>query len=204
MLAESKAAQRRRITIPVDVPQMRVVHTVSLNLLEPPANANSQVRQRTVGQAIPAELKLKQSREWDIQSGEERNRSETLSFCYELEASPDIWLIGGQRKAQFVAKVQILLHYVAIFSTNSILGQGDLDIFCVVDSAASRSPSLSKRRSPTYRGVSERERRGKPARTAAVPDEVAQLRYQLPKPRSINSGHSQFENEYRELRIYQG
>lgn len=52
------------------------------------------------------ELSISYTRRWDLAASEARPRA--LSFCYEVQANPDIWLVGGQRKGHFSAKVSII------------------------------------------------------------------------------------------------
>lgn len=59
-----------------------------------------------VGQALSAELVITHSRKW---SSPEKPMDDILDFCFEVHASPDTWLIGGQKKAHFSAKVNDLL-----------------------------------------------------------------------------------------------
>ena len=99
---QSNDRATRHIIIPVDVPQMHVVHTARLHLFRDSLDNPCAV---AVGQGIPAELKLKHSRRWDTRGEVERNDGEALAFHYILDASPDTWLIGGQRRAQFTAMV---------------------------------------------------------------------------------------------------
>lgn len=59
-----------------------------------------------VGQAIPAELVIKHTRGWSNQTGAE-SKDEQLEFYYEVHTHPDTWLVGGQRKAHFSARVSL-------------------------------------------------------------------------------------------------
>ena len=51
-----------------------------------------------VGDAIPAELKIRLTTQW---SREDVSKSNALTFNYELDATPDTWIIGGQRRGLF-------------------------------------------------------------------------------------------------------
>ena len=79
------------LTIPVEIPTLSVLHTASLDIrcTEPTA----------VNTALPAEVRIRHSRIW----GPHADRCDPLDFIYEVSAPPDIWLIGGQRRAQFSA-----------------------------------------------------------------------------------------------------
>jgi len=101
---KEEESQMRRIIIPVDVPQMQVVHTAELHLLNMSAENYNPDSAVVIGDSIPATLELSYSCVWDT-NGEQTPPSETrtLDFFYELEASPDTWIIGGRRRAQYTA-----------------------------------------------------------------------------------------------------
>ncbi|MCJ1288052.1 hypothetical protein MMC26_007405 [Xylographa opegraphella] len=98
--------QGRTITIPVDVPHTHVVHTARLRMLAGAHELDGASGSVAVGHCIPAQLELQHSRRWQVRteagSGPEPGQ---LEFHYELDASPESWLIGGRRKAQFSARV---------------------------------------------------------------------------------------------------
>ncbi|MCJ1438305.1 hypothetical protein MMC27_007693 [Xylographa pallens] len=98
--------QARTITIPVDVPQTQVVHTARLRVLGKTHEIRELGGSIAVGHCIPAELLLQHTRRWDVKGKgkvpEQEHRA--LEFYYELDASPETWLIGGRRKAQFSAQ----------------------------------------------------------------------------------------------------
>ncbi|KAL9122575.1 MAG: hypothetical protein Q9187_000868 [Circinaria calcarea] len=93
----------RRIVIPVDVPQLQIIHTASLRVFRDSQSSGYGFGPVAVGQAITAELKIKYSREWDTREDTPGSKTEKLGFYYALDASPDTWLIGGQRRAYFTA-----------------------------------------------------------------------------------------------------
>ncbi|KAL1955541.1 hypothetical protein VTO42DRAFT_8420 [Malbranchea cinnamomea] len=101
----------RKIVIPVDIPEVQIVHTAEL-VLKPPAGidkvtASSSQRTTTspgywpVGSVIPAELHLRHTRRWCHPS--RREAQANLTFSYEILAHPDVWLIGGRRRGNFNA-----------------------------------------------------------------------------------------------------
>lgn len=89
----------RRIIITVTIPRIQVVHTTSLAILPSPTTPTP------VGSMLAAELRITHTRQW----GDTNNppstitNSHKLDFVYELDAHPDTWLIGGQRRAHFSA-----------------------------------------------------------------------------------------------------
>lgn len=95
----------QHLFVPVDIPYMEVIHTVSLHLHRDTMEALAVIQPVAVGQAIPAELKIQHTREWADPGS---SIDDVLEFCLEVHASPDTWLIGGQRKAHFSAKVRNL------------------------------------------------------------------------------------------------
>lgn len=103
----------RSIVIPVDIPQLQVIHTVEINIL---SEINSKSlstpyapQMVAVGQAIPAELVIYHSRAWnsmeakaeDVEVGDEE-----LDFFYEVQNHLDVWLVSGRKRAHFTAKVR--------------------------------------------------------------------------------------------------
>ncbi|KAI9716575.1 MAG: hypothetical protein M1812_005306 [Candelaria pacifica] len=94
--SESPSKPSRQIIIPVELPQVQVVHTVNLHLLNPPSGTLV-----SVGQMLSAELQIQHTRCWDTTSNP---TDTTLEFSYEIHANPETWLIGGQRRAHFTTK----------------------------------------------------------------------------------------------------
>lgn len=89
--------------MPVDIPQVGAVHRASIQL-QSEIDTPTRIGCAIIGQPIPAELVIKHTRQWFDQT-KKRAKNETLEFYYDVQASLDTWLIGGQRKARFVAKV---------------------------------------------------------------------------------------------------
>ncbi|CAG8279777.1 unnamed protein product [Penicillium salamii] len=88
----------RRIIIPVDVPEIQVVHTAELQL-----QPNTESTHAAVGQIITAELCLRHTRRWCSPATRE-NGDQPLECSYEIHANPDLWQIGGRRRGNFLAK----------------------------------------------------------------------------------------------------
>lgn len=86
---------------------MGIIHTACLNLHYPHLKSSPELECIALGQPIPAELVIKHTRRWLTQA-EPSSKSQALEFCYEMQANPDTWLIGGRRKAHFSAKVNAL------------------------------------------------------------------------------------------------
>ena len=98
------------LTVPVDIPQMDVVHTAHLKLHHGHQKVSPELDYVAVGQPIPAELIIKHTRQW-LTETEPQPSDEPLDFCYEVQANPDTWLIGGQRMAHFRAQVSSLANH---------------------------------------------------------------------------------------------
>ncbi len=98
--SETASKPPHQIVIPVELPQVQVVHTVDLHLISPPSGSLA-----AVGQILAAELRIRHTRSW----GTSRNTLESsLEFSYEIHANPETWLIGGRRRAHFSAKVYFI------------------------------------------------------------------------------------------------
>ena len=104
------------LTVPVDVPQIGAVHTVSMKL-GGNASLQTEIGAIGIGQPISAELAIKHTRRWFGQP-QTQPENQKFHFCYEVHANPDTWLIGGQKKAHFVAKV----HDFTLLAFRSLIG----------------------------------------------------------------------------------
>jgi len=101
----------RTITIPVDVPQTQIVYVANLRVFGGLDAIHDVGGTRAVGHCIPAELVLQYTRKWDMKKEVSGEETDKLEFYYELDASPETWLIGGRRKAQFSAKEDEVLTF---------------------------------------------------------------------------------------------
>ncbi|KAK2764268.1 hypothetical protein FQN54_008960 [Arachnomyces sp. PD_36] len=97
--SQQKQTPPRRIVIPVDVPEMQVVHTAELHLLN---MIGQQHPHAAVGQILTTELHLQHTRRWCSSVNQET--ASLLEFSYEIHANPDMWLVGGMRRGNFTAK----------------------------------------------------------------------------------------------------
>lgn len=105
----------RQIVIPVEVPEVQVVHTAELRLCTESLAGRETTTHATaayaaVGNMIPAELVLRHTRRWCSKrtENEEANGGGSgggqLEFSYEMHVNPDLWLIGGRRRGHFTAQ----------------------------------------------------------------------------------------------------
>ncbi|KAL8805050.1 MAG: hypothetical protein Q9200_005579 [Gallowayella weberi] len=89
------------LNVPVEVPRIPIVVTGHLDVLSCGGGVGES-RFAAMDQSLLAELCLRYSRYWANEPG---GAAGTNSVCisYEVQASADVWLIGGQRKGQFSA-----------------------------------------------------------------------------------------------------
>ncbi|KAL4978400.1 trafficking protein particle complex subunit 10 [Aspergillus desertorum] len=98
LLPPQPSIQQRHIIIPVDIPEIQVVHTAELRL----TNLPFQAPHAAVGQTITAELRLSHTRRW-CSPDQRENADGPLEFSYDLHANPDLWMVGGRRRGNFTA-----------------------------------------------------------------------------------------------------
>ncbi|KAL6720132.1 hypothetical protein ACLMJK_002053 [Lecanora helva] len=84
------------LTVPVDIPNMQVVHTARLRRVAA-SSTPPQLDTVPAGREIPMELTISHTRSWDSQRMDDR----ALEFCYEIQANADVWIVGGQKRAHF-------------------------------------------------------------------------------------------------------
>lgn len=88
--------------ITVSIPQVHILHTASLNL-EPLSHPS---KLAIVGQPLRATLRVSHTRRWAsttslIAAANLASPVDPINFVFTLDASPDQWLIAGQRRALF-------------------------------------------------------------------------------------------------------
>ncbi|KAL3481889.1 trafficking protein particle complex subunit 10 [Aspergillus californicus] len=103
-LPERPSIRQRHIIIPVDIPEIQVVHTAELRL----TNIPDEAPHAAVGQTITAELRLSHTRRWCSPDQRESaagpgGPQAPLEFSYELHANPELWMVGGRRRGNFTA-----------------------------------------------------------------------------------------------------
>lgn len=99
---DNESELARQIVIPVEVPEVQVVHTAELRLSTLSDNTD-ETTHAAVGHGIPAELILQHTRRWCSQRSETQEPVGELEFAYELHVNQDLWLIGGRRRGHFTA-----------------------------------------------------------------------------------------------------
>jgi hypothetical protein len=97
---EFVSEQLHSIKISVPLPRLHILHTASLSL----STAASFVSQ---GSVVPATILVTHTRRWDspsaIATATSASSDDPLDFFLEVDAPPDTWLIGGQRRTRFTA-----------------------------------------------------------------------------------------------------
>ena len=96
------------LTVPVDVPQVQVLHIVRMKQSQP-ISSDIELNTAPIGTAVPMELAITYTRYWDDQPRQSQGNG-TLDFCYELQSNSD-WLIGGQRKGHYTAREEEVLTF---------------------------------------------------------------------------------------------
>ncbi|KAL8791221.1 MAG: hypothetical protein Q9213_000178 [Squamulea squamosa] len=91
------------LLVPFEIPEMPIVVTGRLNLLNCHGGAGEGIF-AAIDQLLLAELSLSYSRYWATTT-EVVPDGDLLTITYEVQASPEAWLIGGQCRGHFHAKV---------------------------------------------------------------------------------------------------
>lgn len=99
----------RRMTINVSIPQTHILHTASLSLPHSQNASSHSMAIAVAGQPLATELRIKHTRLWGSRSSLASLANmpapdDAIDFVYTVEANPDVWLVAGQRRAQFSAK----------------------------------------------------------------------------------------------------
>ncbi|KAI4267872.1 MAG: hypothetical protein L6R38_008056 [Xanthoria sp. 2 TBL-2021] len=93
------------LMVPFEIPEIPIVVTGRLETFNC-GGGPGEGRFAAMDHSLLAELSLSYSRHWS-KSTDVTSENDALNITYEVQASPDVWLIGGQRKGHFSAKVQI-------------------------------------------------------------------------------------------------
>jgi hypothetical protein len=85
------------------------LHTASLSLTSPEKVLSYSRPIAVAGQPLAAELRIKHTRRWGSRAklaalANLSKEDDAVEFVYTLEASPDTWLVAGQRRSHFSAK----------------------------------------------------------------------------------------------------
>ncbi|KAL9583907.1 MAG: hypothetical protein Q9212_002435 [Teloschistes hypoglaucus] len=92
------------LAVPVEIPHVPIVVEAHLEICGC-ATGPGDTPVAALDQSLLAELTIQYSRYWAQEHGQ-MSSDDLMSITYEFHAGSDIWLIGGQRKAQFSAKAR--------------------------------------------------------------------------------------------------
>ena len=93
----------QHLTVPVEIPQMRIVNTARLRRLTT-VSGPPQLDSVPIGRGIPMELIIHHTRKWD-KNESQGTEAQALDFCFEIRANADLWIIGGQWRAHYSSMV---------------------------------------------------------------------------------------------------
>ncbi|EOD42867.1 putative tmem1 family protein [Neofusicoccum parvum UCRNP2] len=99
----------RRITITVAVPRVQILNIAHLDLKTPVPSPAFTPPIAPLGMPLSATLRIKHTRKWDdaatlAKTANLADPSDPVSFVYEVETDPNVWLLGGARRVQFEAR----------------------------------------------------------------------------------------------------
>ncbi|KAK4962788.1 hypothetical protein LTR10_000415 [Elasticomyces elasticus] len=96
----------RSIRIPVEVPTIDMVFDVSLKLHPGEASNPPKPLVLTLGKPVDAELNVRCTDAWSTRVLFAQGKHKALKdrFVFEIQADPEIWLVGGPRRIQFTAQ----------------------------------------------------------------------------------------------------
>lgn len=111
------------LKLPVEIPPVPIVVTAQLEISSLQTGPG-EVQFAAVDQALLAEVTLRYSQGWDNESTGPTIDDE-FEITYEIQASPEVWLVGGQRKAYVTAKARIsfLQSVINRIRTNNNIGR---------------------------------------------------------------------------------
>ncbi|KAI7618143.1 hypothetical protein KC346_g5144, partial [Hortaea werneckii] len=93
-----------QITIPVEVPTIDFVHSVSFALRESDHDQPQKVQTLRAGKPLQASVSIRSNDRWSSRSvfgGGKNSDAHSPEFAMEIQADPDTWLVGGHRRVHF-------------------------------------------------------------------------------------------------------
>ncbi|KAJ5491196.1 hypothetical protein N7539_002763 [Penicillium diatomitis] len=149
-LPDQASTLTRSIIIPVDIPEIQVVHTAELRVRPDESGArhpHAPIPHVAVGQLIAAELRIRHTRRWCSPTNRV-HADQPLECSYEIHANPDQWLLGGRRRGNLLAREGETTHFTILLlpqKPGHLLLPG-LEIRTFAPPTPSTNPSVS---SPT-------------------------------------------------------
>ena len=107
MIALPRTVDSRNVLelmVPFEIPEIPIVVTGRLETFGC-SGGPEEGRFAAIDESLLAELSLSYSRHWS-KNTDVTSEYNYLSVTYEVQANSEQWLIGGQRKGHFTAKVQ--------------------------------------------------------------------------------------------------
>lgn len=92
------------LVVPVEIPPMPVIVTARMDILGYTIGSG-EAQPAAVNQTLLAEVTMEYSCRWACKSDDILKNDVILDITYEVQASPDVWLLGGQLKARYRAEV---------------------------------------------------------------------------------------------------
>ena len=83
---------------------MQVIYTARMKAILKSSSPRIDYNTVPTGRGISMKLVISHTRIWDY-TRDPSNDSVALDFCFEVQAHPETWLIAGQRKGHFKARV---------------------------------------------------------------------------------------------------
>ncbi|KAI7237475.1 hypothetical protein KC330_g3153 [Hortaea werneckii] len=93
-----------QITIPVEVPTIDFVHSVGLALHEREHDQPHKIQTLRAGKPLQASVSIRSNDRWSYRSvfgSSKSSDAHSPEFTMEIQADPDTWLVGGQRRLHF-------------------------------------------------------------------------------------------------------
>jgi hypothetical protein len=88
------------------------VHTAELQLQQN-TDTDASSSHAAVGQMIAAELSIHHTRRW-CSPANQAHADQPLECSYELHANPELWLLGGRRRGNFLARDGEIIRFTVL------------------------------------------------------------------------------------------
>jgi trafficking protein particle complex subunit 10 len=180
---DNESLLARHIVIPVEVPEIQVVHTAELRLFTDSEATTTITPYAAVGHMVPAELTLRHTRRWYAQPSEKQDSAGPLEFSYEMHVNQDLWLLGGRRRGHFSAQEGEVKKFAVMLlpqkSGHLLLPSIEIKTF-VVGGTAATSASAANTPTPTPTTNTVPSIALSPAATATATAPWTQQRRQIP------------------------
>ena len=130
------------LIVPVEIPQMQIVHTAYLRRRSTASEESPELGPVPIDEGVPMELSISHTRAWDDKNVA-GSGDQALDFCLEVQANPDTWVIGGQRKAHFSSAVSVIIDIGGRIMSKGNIGRRNLEVRIVAVAPENRTPPPS-------------------------------------------------------------